>query len=147
MSEETPNQRKWYQKKRYMIPTALIGLSFVFGGGTDSATTTTSNTLNYTETTNSSVVDTKTKPLPSPEEIRASLEVEKKTEVQPASSPSLSNDNYYTNVDGESVHSPAYTSDNSIPAGASARCRDGTYSFSKNRRGTCSHHGGVSTWY
>jgi hypothetical protein len=32
------------------------------------------------------------------------------------------------------------------PAGASAQCRDGTYSFSKSRRGTCSHHGGVSTW-
>ena len=24
---------------------------------------------------------------------------------------------------------------------------DGTYSFSENRRGTCSHHGGVSRWY
>lgn len=32
------------------------------------------------------------------------------------------------------------------PAGASARCRDGTYSFSQNRRGTCSHHGGVAEW-
>lgn len=32
------------------------------------------------------------------------------------------------------------------PAGATARCRDGTYSFSQNRRGTCSHHGGVAEW-
>ena len=32
------------------------------------------------------------------------------------------------------------------PAGATARCRDGTYSFSKHRSGTCSHHGGVATW-
>lgn len=32
------------------------------------------------------------------------------------------------------------------PAGASAQCRDGTYSYSRNRRGTCSHHGGVATW-
>lgn len=32
------------------------------------------------------------------------------------------------------------------PAGALAICRDGTYSFSANRRGTCSHHGGVSRW-
>lgn len=31
-------------------------------------------------------------------------------------------------------------------AGASARCADGTYSYSQNRRGTCSHHGGVSEW-
>lgn len=59
---------------------------------------------------------------------------------------SVSNDNYYTNTYGNSVHSPAYTNDNSVPAGASARCRDGTYSFSQSRRGTCSHHGGVADW-
>ncbi len=38
----------------------------------------------------------------------------------------------------------------SVPAqssGASAKCRDGTLSYSQNRRGTCSHHGGVSIWY
>src|SRR5438477_1449372 len=32
------------------------------------------------------------------------------------------------------------------PTGATARCRDGTYSFSKHRSGTCSHHGGVAMW-
>ena len=31
--------------------------------------------------------------------------------------------------------------------GASALCRDGTYSYSAHRRGTCSHHGGVETWF
>ncbi len=70
--------------------------------------------------------------------------VEIKTSVQQGTE--LSNDNYYTNVDGNSVHSPAYTEDNSVPAGASARCRDGTYSFSQHRSGTCSHHGGVARW-
>ena len=30
--------------------------------------------------------------------------------------------------------------------GAIAICRDGTYSYSANRRGTCSHHGGVAQW-
>jgi hypothetical protein len=34
----------------------------------------------------------------------------------------------------------------SVPIGASARCRDGTYSFSRHRRGTCSYHGGVEEW-
>ena len=34
----------------------------------------------------------------------------------------------------------------SIPAGATAECRDGTYSFSQSRSGTCSHHGGVARW-
>jgi len=56
----------------------------------------------------------------------------------------LSNNNYYTNVSGHRVHSPAFSK--SVPAGASAECRDGTYSFSENRRGTCSHHGGVKRW-
>jgi hypothetical protein len=28
----------------------------------------------------------------------------------------------------------------------SAICRDGTYSYSQNRSGTCSWHGGVSSW-
>ena len=32
------------------------------------------------------------------------------------------------------------------PAGATAQCRDGTYSFSQHRSGTCSHHGGVARW-
>jgi hypothetical protein len=36
--------------------------------------------------------------------------------------------------------------ESSAPAGAAARCRDGTYSFSRHRSGTCSHHGGVATW-
>jgi hypothetical protein len=29
---------------------------------------------------------------------------------------------------------------------ATALCKDGTYSFSAHRSGTCSHHGGVKTW-
>ncbi len=38
------------------------------------------------------------------------------------------------------------TYSNTVPVGATARCYDGTYSFSQSRRGTCSHHGGVSQW-
>lgn len=51
---------------------------------------------------------------------------------------------YYTNSKGNKVQSPTYY--NAVPAGATALCRDGTYSFSQNRRGTCSHHGGVLRW-
>ncbi|MCJ2115176.1 DUF3761 domain-containing protein [Methylobacterium sp. J-001] len=29
---------------------------------------------------------------------------------------------------------------------ATARCRDGDWSFSQHRQGTCSHHGGVGFW-
>lgn len=28
-----------------------------------------------------------------------------------------------------------------------ALCKDGTYSYSQNRRGTCSYHKGVKVWY
>lgn len=65
--------------------------------------------------------------------------------AQSATSPQLSNDRHYTNSDGQQVHSPAYSS-GGIPAGATAQCNDGTYSFSQHRRGTCSHHGGVAKW-
>jgi hypothetical protein len=51
---------------------------------------------------------------------------------------------YYKNVKGERVQSPAHSA--TIPAGACAVCMDGTYSFSRNHRGTCSHHGGVKKW-
>ena len=55
-----------------------------------------------------------------------------------------SNVDYYTNVDGNEVQSPTYYP--SQPEGASARCGDGSYSFSQHRQGTCSHHGGVDEW-
>lgn len=51
----------------------------------------------------------------------------------------------YINVDGIRVPSPVFSE--TKPAGASARCRDGSYSFSMHRRGTCSYHGGVAEWY
>ena len=58
----------------------------------------------------------------------------------------LSNNKYYKNVDGIDVHSPAYSTDGSVPEGVTSQCADGTYSFSQHRRGTCSSHGGVSQW-
>lgn len=51
---------------------------------------------------------------------------------------------YYINSKGAKVQSPTYYK--SPPAGATAECNDGTYSFSQSRRGTCSHHGGVKRW-
>ena len=58
----------------------------------------------------------------------------------------LNNDNYYTNSSGNEVHSPAYSINGSVPSGETAKCNDGTYSFSQNHSGTCSGHGGVSQW-
>ena len=41
---------------------------------------------------------------------------------------------------------PFVASADSPPPGATAQCRDGSYSFSQHHSGTCSHHGGVATW-
>lgn len=62
-----------------------------------------------------------------------------------ASKTSPSADRYYTNAYRNRVLRPYIAP--SIPYGATAKCRDNTFSFSQTRRGTCSHHGGVSTWY
>jgi hypothetical protein len=51
---------------------------------------------------------------------------------------------YYTNVSGHRVHRPLLAGHK--PAGASAHCRDGSWSFSEHHQGTCSHHGGVAEW-
>jgi len=52
---------------------------------------------------------------------------------------------YYVNSSGHSVHRPVHTSH--APKHWTAQCNDGSYSFSEHRRGTCSHHGGVSNWH
>ena len=33
------------------------------------------------------------------------------------------------------------------PENATAKCKDGTYSFAKQHRGACSNHGGVAAWF
>ncbi|ATJ92649.1 hypothetical protein CIW82_13350 [Acetobacter tropicalis] len=53
---------------------------------------------------------------------------------------------HYRNSDGTSVHSPAHTHSGQAPAGATAKCGDGSFSFSQHHRGTCSRHGGVVSW-
>jgi Protein of unknown function (DUF3761) len=50
----------------------------------------------------------------------------------------------YVNSKGQTVQRPENCS--GPPKGATAHCRDDSYSFSQSRRGTCSHHGGVAKW-
>ncbi len=52
--------------------------------------------------------------------------------------------NHYTNSKGNVVQSPTHY--DRPPSRATAKCRDGSYSFSQSTRGTCSHHGGVAQW-
>lgn len=123
-------QKRWHQKKRYWVGGILLLVVLAAAdGGTSQPTV---QNLNQ---------NGQYAPLPYLKD-----SVPQTTPSQPATqnSAGLSNDNYYTNVSGNKVHSPTYSE--TIPIGASAKCRDGTYSFSQNRRGTCSHHGGVARW-
>jgi len=64
--------------------------------------------------------------------------------ASPQPNANCTGDGTYVNSKGQTVKKPENCS--SAPQGATAQCRDGTYSFSRNRRGTCSHHGGVAKW-
>jgi hypothetical protein len=54
----------------------------------------------------------------------------------------------YTNRDGCEVPRPEQPEGPTCakPTDATARCRDGDWSFSQHRQGTCSHHRGVACW-
>jgi hypothetical protein len=56
---------------------------------------------------------------------------------------------YYTNSSGHQVPRPCgdWRNDRAPPPrGATALCRDGTYSYSEHRSGTCSGHSGVASF-
>jgi hypothetical protein len=65
-------------------------------------------------------------------------------ERKAAETPACTNGTY-VNSAGHTVCKPE-ESPSGAPAGATARCEDGTYSFSESRSGTCSSHGGVAEW-
>src|SRR2546428_5019636 len=57
------------------------------------------------------------------------------------SKPNCTDNGTYVNSKGQTVKRPENCS--AAPQGATAQCRDGTYSFSRSRRVAWSHHGGV----
>lgn len=52
----------------------------------------------------------------------------------------------YVNSDGNYVPSPDYSGGTVDGYSPTAICGDGTYSYSQHASGTCSYHGGVSSW-
>ncbi|OLZ53844.1 hypothetical protein BS329_13240 [Amycolatopsis coloradensis] len=111
-------------------------------------------------TTTTATPPTTTTPTPTPQQFvpttTAAVEMSKQAEPPPskarpkttptAKAPSLAEcgSDYYRNTDGVCVHRPATGA--GAADGATALCKDGSYSYSQNRRGTCSGHGGVRTW-
>ena len=135
--------RKWYQKKRYYIPLAVFGV-FIIIGLADQPSDNSYQQQTQDTQSQQGQVQGETITLPAYQEpIEIKQEQPQKTQVSPQQQ--AEQPNTYINSAGNKVQSP--TKYDSRPAGASARCRDGTYSFSQNRRGTCSHHGGVAEWY
>jgi hypothetical protein len=53
---------------------------------------------------------------------------------------------YYQSSNGNCVHRPTYplTTNRAPLPPPTARCADGSMSYSQHRSGTCSHHGGIA---
>lgn len=137
--------KKWYQKKRFIIPLGLFGLLVVIGlaSSPDNSAIQNTQTNNQQQLKDTITIPAKLQPLEIkqvPSDTASQQQITKPTET-PQQTP-----NYYINSRGNTVQSPTKSSNGSVPAGASARCGDGTYSYSQSRRGTCSHHGGVAQW-
>ena len=80
-----------------------------------------------------------------PQAASSPLAVADRAAVEPNEA-QLKEHGHYVNRSHQVVHAPAHSATGAAPDGASAKCRDGTFSFSQHHRGTCSHHGGVGQW-
>ncbi|MFE3174034.1 DUF3761 domain-containing protein [Amycolatopsis sp. NPDC059090] len=84
---------------------------------------------------------TAAKPKTAPKTQAAPRVTTPKEQPAPDPAPADCGADYYRNSSGNCVHRP-----DSNPSGATAQCKDGSYSYSQHRSGTCSGHGGVKQW-
>ncbi|WP_370934374.1 DUF3761 domain-containing protein [Amycolatopsis sp. cg13] len=84
---------------------------------------------------------TAAKPKTTPKTQAAPRVTTPKEQPAPDPAPADCGADYYRNSSGNCVHRP-----DSNPSGATAQCKDGSYSYSQHRSGTCSGHGGVKQW-
>jgi hypothetical protein len=135
-------EKKWHQKKiPIIIFVILIAVAFIVSTASSSP----SPVIKSTVPTSPPATSTTPSSTPAQDTVSNTQSVDSSSN-QNNTNNTLSNDNYYTNVNDTSVHDPAYSQNGEAPDGASAECSDGSYSFSQNHSGTCSHHGGVSEW-
>ncbi|HEY2766290.1 MAG TPA: DUF3761 domain-containing protein [Pseudonocardiaceae bacterium] len=83
-------------------------------------------------------------PVHTPAPARTRLTVSPPPPAGPAAGSSCDEAGHYINSNGVCVPRPVAAA--TAPAGVTAKCKDGEYSFSKHRQGTCSGHGGVAQW-
>lgn len=143
--ENSRGLRKWYKKKRYIIPLGAFALFIIVGLTNQTPAPSTPSVSSNTQTQvkgNSITIPAYAPPL----EIKNAPRVTATPELSPTPTQTIAPPTYYTNSSGNTIQSPSKTQNNSVPLGATAICRDGSYSFSQHRSGTCSHHGGVATW-
>ncbi len=136
-----PTQTPWYKKKRYIIPLSIFALFIAIGISSNNS----QPSVGMAPVVIAPIQSQNAVAVPKISSPSSSIEKPIIHDTFQSTQDGLLNNNYYTNSQGDSVHSPAYS--NSVPVGATAKCGDGTYSFSENHRGTCSHHGGVTVWY
>lgn len=139
-------------KKIAIGAVALFALFGIFGNhaqtpNTNSLQTQSTQTKNVPASTDSTAPSVSTHdatPTPAPTPALPAAAPAPAAAPVPAPTPKTCSAGYYLNTAGNCIQSP--TTAPSAPAGATAECRDGTYSFSQSRSGTCSHHGGVASW-
>ncbi|HEX3847352.1 MAG TPA: DUF3761 domain-containing protein [Steroidobacteraceae bacterium] len=64
----------------------------------------------------------------------------------PAAAPAPSSSASTAAGKSASKSAPTATASNTDPTGATAKCKDGSYSHSQHHSGSCSSHGGVAEW-
>jgi Protein of unknown function (DUF3761) len=130
-------------------PIAMIALLALAGCGS-SAKSAVKSVANASTTTVKTTTTAKPKPTTPPTTLAATTVpvTSAPATVAPVTAVPAQNcpNGTYVNSSGNTVCSP-YQSPSGPPAGATAKCNDGTYSFSQHHSGTCSHHGGVAVFY